>query len=104
MLRKTIHGEIEHHPGLSDQIQKGRLWLHTNHCLLSLKIMVECKADAMPVIFKEAGSGSSAGAWTMRDAPRRCKNYDALRDAFKERPLCSSGCNADEIYGEAMMG
>ncbi|KAH6653024.1 hypothetical protein BKA67DRAFT_647014 [Truncatella angustata] len=104
MLRKAIHGEKEHHAGLSDQLERGRYWLHTNHCLLSLKIMIECKADATPVIFEEADDGRSRiGAWTMRDAPRRCKNYDALRNGLKQKPLCSSGCNSDEIYGNVIM-
>lgn len=102
MLRKTLHGEVEHHAGLTDEIEKGRLWLHTNHCLLSLKIMIECKSDATPVIFVEAGGGSTVGAWTMRDAPRMCRDYDVLRNGLKQRRLCSSGCNSDEIYKDAM--
>lgn len=98
MIRKIIHGEVEHHAGLTEDIEKERLWLHVNHCLLSLKDMVECKADVTPVVFQEAGNEYNSEAWTLKDAPRSCKNYQGLIDAFSLMPICSSGCNADEIY------
>lgn len=98
MIRKFIHREKEHHLDLTEKLEEAKLWLHVNHCLLSLKNLVECKSDVTPVVLGEAGGSSKVGAWTLRDAPRLCKSYGPLIDAVRERKLCSSSCNADEIY------
>ncbi|KAK2603901.1 hypothetical protein QQS21_003936 [Conoideocrella luteorostrata] len=99
LIRKTLYGEEVSH-SLSEEIEKERLWYHTNHCLLSLKIMIECKADPTPVLFKDAGKDNRIGAWTLVDAPRRCKNYEPLRIALRgSEKMCSINCNAAEIYG-----
>lgn len=79
-------------------VQDAELRLHVDHCLLSLKNMIECRADAAPVVLQDAGSDSKVGAWTLRDPPKHCKNYNVLQTGYKDRTLCPTHCNADEIY------
>lgn len=82
----------------STQEKQSRFHNHVDHCLFLLKTMAECKSDATPVILQEAGNASHVGAWTLKDAPRRCKDFEVLLDAYSERKICSSFCDASEIY------
>lgn len=97
VIRSFIYGQYEHVAGLSREIERGRMWAHVDHCLLSLKNVIECKADATPVILASHPDGGTG--WTLKDAPRLCKNYQGLMDSYKRRIVCSTHCNSDEIYG-----
>ena len=77
--------------------------LHVNHCLLALKLIIECKADASPIILEEVDDqvlhpGPQHSAWRLRDPPRRCRRFEPLRDWYRDNTICSSWCGAPEIY------
>lgn len=100
MIRRIVQGDLEsfYLAGISEDFQKPTPWFHVNHCLLALMNVVKCKADATPVVFQEAAKGKNVGAWSLKDAPRRCKNYQRLVDAVKVETICSMSCAADEVY------
>lgn len=75
--------------------------LHVNHCLLALKLIIECKADSGPVILEEveeADKSSQVSAWKLQDLPRQCRRFEPLRDWYETHTICSSFCGAEEIY------
>ncbi|KAM7195069.1 protein of unknown function (DUF3328) domain containing protein [Rhypophila sp. PSN 637] len=94
MLRRVVYGEVEHHEDESKEIERARMWLHVDHCLLSLKNVIECRADATPVVLASQKDGS----WTLKDAPRHCKNHQRLLDSYAEKTVCFTNCNANEVY------
>ncbi|KAH8682055.1 hypothetical protein BX600DRAFT_429948 [Xylariales sp. PMI_506] len=99
MIRNSIYGVKEHHAGFGEDIEDAALQLHVDHCLLSLKNVIECKSDVTPVVLSKGQYSGIRGAWTLRDSPKRCKNFELLSQRHRELALCSSSCNADEIYG-----
>lgn len=78
--------------------------LHVNHCLLALKLIIECKADSGPVILEEIEESETSGknhqisAWKLRDPPKQCRRFEPLRSWYGSHTICSSFCGAPEIY------
>jgi hypothetical protein len=79
--------------------------LHVNHCLLALKLVIECKADSGPVVLEVEGEEgesldeeSTMSAWKLRDPPKQCRRFEPLRDWYASHTICSSFCGAPEIY------
>ena len=79
--------------------------LHLNHCLLALKIVIECKADSAPILLEEReeqydtwGKDVQVSAWKLRDPPKQCRNFEPLHDWYDANTICSSFCGAPEIY------
>jgi hypothetical protein len=77
---------------------------HINHCLFALEVVVKCKADISPVILEETpelrglDEELPLSSWRLRDPVKKCRKYEPLRDWFRDHAICSSYCNADEIY------
>ncbi|KAL4899982.1 hypothetical protein BDW74DRAFT_188709 [Aspergillus multicolor] len=57
-------------------ISAARFHMHKDHCFLVLKTMVECKADATPILF--AKDDSNLGAWRTVDPPKLCRRNERL--------------------------
>jgi hypothetical protein len=60
---------------------------HGNHCIEAIMRMVMCNADVTPVLLQE-----DAKRWKMRDAPHRCKNWEALNTWQADHKVCGTNC------------
>ena len=72
-----------------------RFDLHVNHCLLALKLIIECKADATPVLLEERQGSEEVeymSKWKLLDPPRQCRDYHSLSRYAREASICSVGC------------
>ncbi|RAK96756.1 oxidase ustYa family protein, partial [Aspergillus ibericus CBS 121593] len=67
-----------------------RYAVHTKHCYLALKRMLECQADITPVLFKEQGDES--GVWETRNAPHKCKDFPTLLQWQADHTVCERPC------------
>jgi Mycotoxin biosynthesis protein UstYa len=79
--------------------------LHLNHCLLALKIVIECKADSGPILLEELEEESDTSskdvkvsAWRLQYPPKQCRRFEPLRNWYEANTICSSFCGAPEIY------
>ena len=49
--------------------------------------MVMCNADVTPVLLQE-----DEARWKTRDAPHRCKNWEALNSWQADHKVCGTNC------------
>ncbi|PYI07691.1 hypothetical protein BO78DRAFT_428813 [Aspergillus sclerotiicarbonarius CBS 121057] len=64
-----------------------RYAVHTKHCYLALKRMLECQADITPVLFKERDGG-----WETQNAPHKCKDFSTLLQWQADHTVCERPC------------
>ncbi|PWY79743.1 hypothetical protein BO70DRAFT_293414 [Aspergillus heteromorphus CBS 117.55] len=69
-----------------------RFAVHTKHCYLALKRMLECQADISPVLFEEASSVEGSGVWKPLNAPQKCKDFSAVLEWHADHTVCERPC------------
>jgi len=67
--------------------------MHNRHCSAYLLSILKCRADVTPVVFQHDDSGF--GAWKTRDAPRRCRNFDAMHEWENRERICPEVCTEE---------
>lgn len=76
-------------------ITETRFHIHKDHCLLVLKTMIECKADATPVLFGKDPSG--LGEWRTYDAPKKCRRNEDLAAYIEDNMICDMECEPADL-------
>ena len=72
--------------------------LHANHCTHTIMNLIQCNSDITPVLFQRATD--RLGAWKTVDAPRLCKDWDALGRWHVEHKVCELNCYPEDMAPE----